>query len=155
MTTAELFTNFSVDVGAKAPLPAATRTRLSSDAQNIKAAAHRKQLTLDHWEERRETEVAQTHFELGCWLHFYRGKIGLPNETGLRARVECAMHLFLNGVQSPGYDFFTVFDFGERDFDTIFEMGDAEQVLEHLRTAAPKDKSGMIAKAFSHHGWPL
>lgn len=155
MSTAELFKSFTVNVGAKAPLSSATRNMLTQDAKNIQATARRKQITLDRWEEQCESRAAKNHFELGCWLHFYRGKIGRSDESGLQARVECALHLFLNGVQSPSYDFFTIFDFGERDFDTLFEMGDADQVIAHLRDAIPNDKSGMIAKAFTHHGWPL
>jgi hypothetical protein len=48
-----------------------------------------------------------------------------------------------------------VFDFGERQFDRIFEMGDAQNVIDTLRDAVDTDSSGLMHKAFVHFGWPL
>jgi hypothetical protein len=79
----------------------------------------------------------------------------LEGAEGLKSRIDCARRIFLSGINNPGYDFFTVFDFGERQFDSIFEMGDAEQVIEAIRLLIPGDKSGNIAKAFANFGWPL
>jgi hypothetical protein len=39
-------------------------------------------------------------------------------------------------------------------FDTIFEMGDAKEVIEGLRQLIPTDMTGNIAKAFEYFGWP-
>lgn len=142
-----------VDMRAKAPISTTARNQLQQDVRDIKAAAARKQVTLDRYEEARELQMAKKHFELGCWLHYYGGKFGQSSDAGFKARVECAMRLFLSDIASPSYDFFTVFDFGERQFDTIFEMGDADEVVDRLRSAIQSDSSGLIKKAFLHHGW--
>lgn len=137
----------------RTPLTAEELAALRADAQNIRAAAKRKGVTLDDWDEKRETEAAQQHFNLGCWLHYYSRRVYAAE--GLRDRIDCARRIFLAGLQNPGYRFFTVFDFGERNFDTIFEMGDADQVINELRQLAKSDKTGRIAQAFTHFGWPL
>ncbi len=144
-----------VDVRENAPITPITRSRLLRDSQNVRATAIRKGVSLDKYEEVRESLVAKKHFELGCWLHYYSDRVGLPTGAGLKTRVECALRLFLNGIINPTYDFFTVFDFGERQFDGLFEAGDADQVLAHLRQALATDSTGMIAKAFAHFGWAI
>lgn len=140
---------------AKAPISATARNQLQQDVRDIKAAAARKQVTLDRYEEARELQMAKKHFELGCWLYYYSSQVGQNSEAGFKTRVECVMRLFLSDISSPSYDFFTVFDFGERQFDTIFEMGDADEVIDRLRYAIQTDSSGLIKKAFSHHGWQI
>lgn len=140
----------------KAPLTAAVLARLRADAKDVRATARRKNVTLDDWDEKQETAAAKEHFELGCWLHYYNRRIGLAdNDDGLKDRIDCARRLFLAGLNNPGYAFFTIFDFGERQFDTIFEMGDAEQVISGLRELARNDQTGQIARAFAYFGWPL
>jgi len=138
----------------KAPINKASRTQLVTDTRNIRAAANRKQVTLDAWEESRERAAAEQHFELGCWLYYYSKRIGKPGPQGLQDRINCACLLFMSGFTRPGYQFFTIFSFGERQFDAIFEMGDAKEVIEGLRIMLPNDKSGMLDKAFDYFGWP-
>lgn len=139
----------------KSPLTIRELAVLRADAQNIRAAAKRKEVTLDAWEERHETEAAQQHFDLGCWLYYYSRRVYLDNAEGLASRIDCARRIFLAGLTNPGYRFFTVFEFGERNFDTIFEMGDADQVINELRQLVKSDKTGRIAQAFANFGWTL
>lgn len=139
----------------KAPLTAKELAILRADSQNIRAAAERKALTLDAREERQETDAAKQYFDLGCWLYYYSRRVYLDSAEGLKNRIDCARRIFLAGLNNPGYRFFTVFDFGERQFDTIFEMGDAEQVIDGLRQLAKADQSGRIAQAFTYFCWPL
>lgn len=139
----------------KAPLLQSERSRLSNFAKDVAGTAKLKVIETSPYEVKIESEAAQLHFELGCWLHFYRFQIGMVGKDGLKARIDCAKRIFLAGYQNPHYDFFTVFDFGERQFDTLFEMGDAELVLEGLRIEASKDRSGQIAAAFHYFGWSL
>lgn len=141
------------DLAAKAPITTAQRAVLERDASDVRAAAARKGFTCDAWEERAETSAAREHFELGCWLFYYSRRVGMC--AGLADRVNCARRLFESGVFSPRYDFFTVFEFGERQFDTIFEMGDSAEVLALLRIEARKNPAGNLAKAFAHHGWSM
>jgi hypothetical protein len=137
----------------KAPLPAVVRQRLVMDAKHVRATAGRKELQIDDFEARREESMARMHFELGCWLRHFTTLISRPDEIGLNARIECALRIFLSGITNPSYDFHTVFDFGERDFDAIFEMGDSEAVIENLQFAAKADTTGKIASAIANFGW--
>lgn len=145
----------TIDPRAKAPIPAHVRNRLTADARDIRGTATRKGVVLDRYEEVEERLAAINHFELGCWLHYFQNKVGLDSDKGFKARVECALRLFHAGIFNPTYKFHTVFDFGERTFDSIFEMGDAGDVIGLLRDALDSDKSGNLAKAFAHHGWSL
>lgn len=145
--------HYSIDMKAKAPITAKERAMLAKDAANVAAAAQRKCLTLDRYEERAESLAAKQHFELGCWLFHYQKSFG---KSGcFHARVQCLLRLFLSGITNPGYDFFTVFDFGERQFDTTLEMGDSKHVLAELRKALVLDKTGNLRAAFEYHGWAL
>lgn len=137
-----------------APISKTDRAQLLRDAANIRATAERKGVTLDRYEESREGQIAKSHFELGCWLYRFTKLRGLPPSQYLQERIGLVMRLFLSGFIHPRYDFFTVFDFGERQFDGIFEEGDAVVVIDGLRQQIPMDSSGQIAKAFECFGWP-
>lgn len=139
----------------QAPLKASELARLRADVMDIRATAKRKNVTLDDWDEKRETAAAKEYFDLGCWLYYYSRRVGLSDAEGLKSRIDCARRLFLAGICSPGYRFFTVFDFGERNFDTIFEMGDAKEVINGLRALVAQDNYGQLVKAFAYHGWSL
>lgn len=145
--------HYLIDLKAKAPITSKERATLAKDAGDLHAAAQRKCLTLNLYEERTEGRVAKQNFELGCWLFHYQKAITKTDD--LHTRVQCLLRLFLNGITNPGYDFFTVFDFGERQFDSTMEMGDSKQVLAELRKALPLDKSGLLRHAFEYHGWAL
>lgn len=138
-----------------APLTKDQLKQLRSDANDIRGTAKRKGLMLSEWEARTEEEIAKNHFALGCWLHYYRFKIGLEGPEGLAARIDCARRIFDAGFHKTGYDFFTIFDFGERQFDTIFEMGDSEDVIEGLRNLIKKTYSPSLVSAFKNYGWPV
>lgn len=142
-----------LDLSAKAPLPVATCIRLDYDAQHIAATAARKCLTLDQWEARAEVQAAKKHFALGCWLYHFTTLRGLGSAQYLQARVELLVRIFMADIQNPSYDFSTIFDFGERQFDSIFEEGDGDQVIDALREYLERDKTGLIQKAFNNYGW--
>lgn len=134
-----------------APITAAQRQKLLRDAEDLKAAARRKGVTLDAWDESRESLAAKLHFELGCWLFYYSRKVGMPG--GFRERVDCLRRLFEAGITQPGYRFFTVFDFGERQFDTCVEMGDGDAVVNALVQMAELEPEGQLAASVREMGW--
>ncbi|WP_426172382.1 hypothetical protein [Pseudoduganella sp. R-34] len=136
-----------------APLSNAELAQLRNDARDLRAAATRKGHTMDSYEEIEERIAAQNYFELGTWLFYYSKRISKPE--GLKDRIDCARRLFEAGVYHPGYQFFTVFDFGERQFDTLVEMGDADDVLDGLREIAHKERNANLLKAFDYMGWSL
>ncbi|WP_194727402.1 hypothetical protein [Noviherbaspirillum malthae] len=138
----------------QAPISIAERTQLRTDANDIRAAAKRKQVTLDRFEDARESTFAKTHFELGAWLFYYRNRISATGAQGLQDRIDCARRIYEAGLINPEYDFFTVFDFGERQYDTIFESGDADAVLDGLRFILNSAPTEGLRKAFLSYGWP-
>lgn len=140
---------------AKAPLTGDQLRKLQRDALDIRATAKRKGVSLDSWEERRESAAARTHFELGCWLYHYTLLRKQSPQESLKARVNVLLKLFMSGIHNPGYQFYTVFDFGERQFDSMFEQGDAQELIAALREHLVKDKTGKIREAFDAYGWPL
>lgn len=141
-------------IDEKAPIAAAKRKQLRADARSIAATANRKGISLDAYEQRREATAARDNFELGCWMYYFSRRVGREGTEGLADRIQCAHRLFVTGIANPEYDFFTVFDFGECQFDTIFEMGDADQVVDALRKLIPEDRTSNLVQAFNHHGWP-
>lgn len=143
-----------IDLRAKAPLAKTRVDQLRRDVRDLFAAAKRKCVTLDAWEERDERRAAESHFELGCWLHHYTTLRNLSPEESLQARVNVLVRLFMADIQNPGYRFFTAFDFGERQFDGMFEQGDAKELINALREHSALDNSGLMAKAFEYYGWP-
>lgn len=138
----------------KAPVAAAVRKKLKADARDIAATARSKGITIDDYELRDETQHARDFFELGCWLFYFSPLIRLEGAEGLRHRIDCAATLFKSGkYHMTNSQFFTVFGFGERDFDSLFEMGDADQVVAGLR--AMLDSDVHIRNAFLFHRWPI
>ena len=137
----------------RAPLSNAIRERLRRDLENIRATAERKQVTLDRWEEMDEQLEGKAHFELGCWLYFYSARIGQPG--AFQDRVDCLRRIYQAGLTHLNYEFFTVFDFGERQYDTLVEMGDGSEVVDALRALIPRDTTGNLVKAFEYNHWPL
>lgn len=134
-----------------APITASQRRQLVRDAADLKAAARRKGVTLDAWDESRESMAAKMHFELGCWLFYYSRKVGMPG--GFRDRVDCVRRLFEAGITQPGYRFFTVFDFGERQFDKCIEMDDGDAVVNALVQMAEMEPEGRLAASVREMGW--
>lgn len=137
------------------PLSASTIRKLMFDLHHLKETADRKKVSINPYEEQEEFLAGQENFELGCWLHYFSRRVSHQGKKGLSARIQCARKLFEKEVFRPGYKFFTVFDFGERHFDTIFEMGDSQEVIAGLRKLIPTDSSGNLVKAFNYFGWPI
>ncbi|PTT85906.1 hypothetical protein DBR42_14070 [Pelomonas sp. HMWF004] len=113
-----------------APITQREREQLRRDVQmsNIVACAKRKGLELDTRSLMTETLKGERYFELACWLYYYRRRIGTQ---GIWARIDCVRRLLLSDYPSfsPCYDFFTVFEFGDREFDNCFEMSDGANVV--------------------------
>lgn len=142
------------------PLPQKQIDQLRRDASNIRATSARKGLSPpSDLDVHCESAMAQSHFELGCWLNYYRRLITKDikpgDNEGFLARVDCAKRIFQSGIMNPRYEFFTVFDFGQRDFDAIFEMGDSDCVIDALRDEILYDSTGNLARAFKHFNWPM
>lgn len=136
----------------KAPLCQKVRDLLKRDARDITATAAR------HGDEKpdantvmMEQSAADEHFELGCWLFFYHDKLHVSTLN----RIDCLRRIIASGIGEPKNRFHTVFRFGERQFDSLFEMDDGKQVIHALRRLAqahPDEEFGLFFKA---NGWPI
>lgn len=126
----------------KAPLDAAVVKQLKADLASVdavKAAAQRRHNAIpDHWDAEEQRRKGLEHFDLACWLHYYAPRVYQPD--GIDDRIACALRIFREGIDRVGYEFYDVFGFGERHFDTIFEMGDADEVSAALWRAARGEK---------------
>lgn len=138
---------------AQAPLTKQQVDQLHADAKDLRGAAARKGTVLDRYDEARERAAAKDFFGLGTWLFYYSKRV--YRSDGLKDRIDCLRRLFEAGIYQPGYQFFTVFDFGARQFDTLVEMGDADQVLDGLREIAHEGRNANLIAAFSYMGWSL
>ncbi|MGF6996767.1 hypothetical protein [Paraburkholderia sp. GAS32] len=134
----------------RAPITPAVRAQLKRDCSDLNATAARKQTTLDKWDHAIESAAVRDHFELGCWLHYLTKQP--EGQDSIALRVECVRRLFEAGFDNPSFAFFTAFDFGERQFDNIFEQGDSKAVIEGLRAHLG---SRMVRAGFEYFGWPL
>lgn len=140
----------------KAPISTKERDRLWQDVQDPAAAARRHgDGDLDAYDVDREKRAGTQHFELGCWLWYYQTRVGEVGELGVLHRIDCLRRIASAGIKNPGYQFYSVFRFGERHFDTIFEMGDAEQVIHALRPTAAAHPDEAFGLLFKYYDWPL
>jgi len=125
----------------QAPLHASIRAQLVQDTSSLdalkEAARRHGDAELEDYEARIEFDYARNHFELGCWLAYYALRVGRTD--GLKDRIDCSARIIRSGIRDIGYKFYTVFRFGERQFDTCFEMGDADQVFAALYERAQTD----------------
>lgn len=137
------------------PLPASVLQQLKIDASDIVATAKRKSFMLDRWEESQERFHAKNYFHLGCWLYYYGRFIYKTGDIGFQNRVDCLARILEADLCPIGYAFFVVFEFGERQFDTLLEMGDADLVIEAVRQRYLVSKDAGIEKGFLYFGWPL
>lgn len=140
----------------KAPISEKERDQLWRDVQDPAAAAlrHHDGYLCPH-QAGREKRAGTEFFELGCWLWYYHTRIGATGELGLLHRIDCLRRIASSGITNPGYQFYAVFRFGERHFDTIFEMGDAQQVIHALRPTAAAHPDEAFGLLFKHYNWPL
>lgn len=133
----------------RAPLPKADRGRLQRAAKDVAATAQSRGLGLSAWELLEEQDAAEQHFELGCWLRHYATRVG--RSEGLVDRIDCLRRILLSDLAgSPRSLFHTCFGFGEREFDTIFEMGDSDAVM---RAVVPLRRHAGVARKFEAFGW--
>lgn len=137
-----------------APLPPEQLNQLKIDAKDVMAVAKRKNVMMDKWDERIESYHAKKDFVLGCWLFYYSSRI--YKTDGLADRIDCLRRIFEAGFNTIHYEFFSVFEFGERHFDTLLEMGDAKEVIDGVRKRINDSREGQnIREAFQYMGWPI
>jgi hypothetical protein len=121
----------------------------------VVACARRKGISLSRFEAIEEQHYASEYFNLGAWMHYFsiRFQSIRDTEKRLNDRADCLEMLFKAGIFEPKNKFMTVFDFGDRQFDAMFEQGDSGDLLDVLRRRMTGDASCYIATGFQHHNW--
>lgn len=109
----------------RSPVTPAQRGMLQQRVADVAGEAKRRGIALDEYDKRRQQWVAETDFELGCWLWWASQREGTLS-VSQRAQIACAV--FATGRASVGHDFLTVFEFGERDWNRGFASVDAAEV---------------------------
>ncbi|CAJ19958.1 hypothetical protein LN565_01015 [Xanthomonas euvesicatoria pv. euvesicatoria] len=97
----------------RAPISASTRDDLRRNCNTTQAVvetAARASKILEPRDAYKEFRAAQDHFEVGCWLVYYRQQ--MAGEGAHEAIYECAELLRRHGLQEPTRNFETVFGFG-------------------------------------------
>ncbi|UXF74638.1 hypothetical protein K7574_21325 (plasmid) [Stenotrophomonas maltophilia] len=97
----------------RAPISASTRDDLRRNCNTTQAVvetAARAGRILEPRDAYKEFRAAQDHFEVGCWLVYYRQR--MVGEGAVQARYECAELLRRHGLLEPTRNFETVFGFG-------------------------------------------
>lgn len=133
-----------------APISDAQRRMLHKRVADLHGTAKRKGYTLSTWDYIRESDAARTHFEVGAWgywAHLRRDRLTVED----RARVTFA--LLASGKSNIDYEFFTAFDFGERQLDAFFEMGDADEVIEAIGDIVRRSGHAVAAEMMKQLGW--
>ncbi len=136
----------------RAPISDAQRRMLHRRLSDLHATAKRKGYTLSSWEHANEKIAGELYFEVGAWGYWSslrRYRLSVQD----RARVSFA--ILAAGLTHIGYEFHTCFDFGERDFDAFYEMGDADQVIDALADLVRLSGHAVAAQGMRQLGWSI
>lgn len=134
----------------RAPISDAQRRMLHRRLNDLHATAKRKGCTLSSWEHANEKIAGELYFEVGAWGYWSslrRSRLSVQD----RARVSFA--IFAAGLTHIGYEFYTSFDFGERDFDAFYEMGDSKEVIDALADLVRLSGHAVAAQGMRQLGW--
>lgn len=136
--------------------PAGARVLLS----NLELVARAKGLQIDAKALAAEERFGLANLGYLVRLHNLAIKTDELGPVGLTARIACAQHIFSAKSQGSAvtlrdlasYRAYTAFDFGAREFDTLFEMFDGSEVRQALEKLARTDAS--VAQAIERDmGW--
>lgn len=133
------------------PAPISTRQRaaLLRRLNDLPGVASRQGTTLSAWDQQREENAGRLHFEVGAWGWWSQQRADLLVEE--RARVVFA--ILASGMTGIGYEFFTAFSFGERQFDAFFEMGDGADVVQAVSDLVLASDHPVALKGLQANGW--
>jgi hypothetical protein len=94
-------------------------------------------------EMRRNTELCTEHFTVLCKLKALLPQITRQDELGFQARVEFLRTVWLAGIihEIKTFAFYDVFQVGDREYDTCFEMNDSDKVMDALIAKAKRSKN--------------
>lgn len=120
------------------------KTKLRAAAKNMKATiAAQGNAPLSEGEMRRNSELCLKHFSVLCKLKALLPQIKRQDQHGLEARVEFVRTIWLAGIlrEVKEFAFYDVFQVGDREYDTCFEMGDADEVMDAMIAKAKRSRN--------------
>lgn len=133
-----------------APVSLRDRAMLRRRLADLPAVARRRGTTLSDWDRRIEEAAGRTHFEVGAWLWWAQQR-GERLTLDDRARVVFAV--LASGLTTVGYEFFTVFEAGERDWDSFFEMNDGAELVEAVAARVRASGHPVALAGLRANGW--
>lgn len=134
------------------------KSRLRAAIANMKGAiAAKGNEPLSEFEMRRNTALCTEHFTTLCRLKALLPQTSKETILGREARVEFIKTIWLAGIMSEvkDYAFYDIFDVGDREYDTCFEMGDGTQVMHALvrKTRRSKALRAEAVRLYSEADW--
>lgn len=140
----------SADSTPRAPISERDRAMLRRRLADLPAEARRRGTTLDTWDLRIEQTAGRIHFEVGAWL-WWAQRRGDRLTLDDRARVVFAV--LTSGLTTIGYEFFTAFEAGERDWDSFFEQGDGNEVVQAVSDLVRATGHPVAISGLQANGW--
>lgn len=144
------FAHASTGSACRAPISERDRAMLRRRLSDLPAEARRRGTTLDAWDLRQEQDAGRTHFEVGAWL-WWAQRRGSRLTLDDRARVVFAV--LASGLTELGYQFFTAFGSGERDWDSFFEMNDGADLVDAVAARVHASADPVALAGLRANGW--
>lgn len=127
--------------------------------ENVPLIVEQQQIVVTQREMESEKKFGLANLAFLTKLHNVNMGTGSEGPEGLKARIACASHIFTAQDQKSAVSIddlrswraYTVFGFGDREFDNLFEMGDGDQV--HAAMMKLSQTSRSAASVCANMGW--
>jgi len=133
---------------AHAPVSYKIRAQLERRLHNIHRIAKR-----DGWDTHDvqfQQEQGQQNFELAMWCYWLSRR---RKSFTVSDRARLVLAVLSSGKTSIENEFLIVFNFSERSFDAIFEMGDGDEVVEAISHLVHASNDPVALKGLRSNGW--
>jgi len=134
----------------RAPIGPAQRAMLMRRLANLDAIARRRGTTLDAWDRANEERAGQIYFEVGAWGWWSQQR---RDSLSLNDRANVVFAVLASGLTSVGYEFFTAFEFSERDWDSFFEMHDGSELVQAVSDIVHRSGHATALVGLQANGW--
>lgn len=146
-----LSTSESTTTGVpRAPIGPAQRAMLKRRLANLDATARRRGTTLDAWERAAEAHAGRIHFEVGAWGWWSQQR---RDALTLHDRARVVFAVLASGLTTVEYEFFTAFQFSERDWDAFFEMHDGSELVQAVSDIVHHSGHATALAGLQANGW--
>jgi hypothetical protein len=133
-----------------APITPRQRAMLLARLKDLRGTAQMHGTSLSDWELMDEANAARLHFEVGAWGWWSQQR---RESLSVQDRARVIFAVLASGKTSVGYEFFTAFEFGERQFDAFFEMGDGHEVVDAVSELVVSSGNAAALACLQANGW--